>query len=165
MVGNGVALAGDDEGSTTEKRAAIERLMEVTKAADMGAQMGAMIGQQIVQMSGAETSEAAARCREIAAAVIQETLADGELINEMIPIYEKYFTHDEILEMIAFHESPLGQKSLEVMPQLMMESMQVGQRWAMTVMPKVQERVLAQMRDEGLLEPEEEPAEAEAKET
>ena len=160
-VGNGVALADEEEAAATEKRAAIERLMEVTKASEMGAQLGGMIAQQTVLMSGAETDEAIARCREIAATVMAETLAEANLIDEAIPIYEKYFTHEEILEIIAFNESPTGQKSIEVMPQLMAESMQAGQRWAMTVMPQVQEKVLAQMREEGLIESEEGPIESE----
>ena len=104
-------------------------------------------------MGGAETDEAAARQAEIVATVIGEALAG--LMDELIPIYEKYFTHEEILEIIAFHESPIGKKSIEVMPQLMAESMQVAQPWAMTAMPKILEKVSEQMREEGLTEPEE----------
>ena len=133
--------------------------MEVTKASEMGAQMGSMMAQQIAQMSGAETNEALARSAEIAATVVQEVLADASLLDEIIPIYEKYFTHEEVQQLLAFHESPIGKKSIEVMPQLMAEGMQVGQRWAMRVMPEVQEKVLAQMREDGLIEPEEAPTE------
>lgn len=157
LVGNG-ALAEDEQAPVTEKRAAIERLMEITKVAEIGTQMGQLISQQIAQMSGIEANEAAARSAEIAANVIGESLDD--LMDEVIPIYEKYFTHEEILEIIAFHESPIGKKSIEVMPQLMAESMQVAQRWAMTVMPEVREKVSEQMREEGLIEPEEEPNES-----
>lgn len=153
MVGSG-ALADEE----AEKRAAIERLMEITKAADMGAQMGQLISQQIVQMGGAETDEAAARRAEITATVIGEAIAG--LMDEVIPIYEKYFTHEEILEIIAFHESPIGKKSIEVMPQLMAESMQVAQRWGMTAMPEILETVSEQMREEGLTEREEGPEES-----
>lgn len=156
IVGDGGALADEEEVPATDKRAAIEHLMEMTNAADIGEQMGGLVAQQIVQMSGVETSEALARCREIAATVIAESMA--ELIDEVIPIYEKYFTHEEILELTAFHETPIGRKSIEVMPQLMVESMQAGQQWAMTAMPKVQEKVLQQLREEGLIEESEEQA-------
>ena len=160
-VGSGVALGDEEEAPSTDKRAAIERLMEVTKASDMQAQMGTLIAQQVVQMSGAQTTEAVARSREIAATVVGETLAEANLLDEVIPIYEKYFTHEEILQMIAFYETPIGKKAIEVMPQLMVDSMQAGQRWAMTVMPEVEQKVLAQMREEGLFESEEGPVESE----
>lgn len=153
MVGN--SAFADEE---AEKRAAIERLMEITKAADMGKQMGQLISQQILQTGGAASDEVAARQAEIVARAIGEALVG--LMDEVIPIYEKYFTHEEILQIIAYHESPIGRKSIEVMPQLMAESMQVAQRWAMTAMPKVMEEVLEQMREEGLTELEEEPNES-----
>ena len=152
MVGNG-ALADEEETAAPEKRAAIVRLMEVTKAAEIGTQMGHLFAQQITQMSGAETDEAVARCREITSTVIGEALPG--LFDEVIPIYEKHFTHEEILAITAFHESPIGKKSIEVMPQLMAESMQVAQRWTMEMMPRLQEKVLAQLREEGLIAPEE----------
>ncbi|MCE2424454.1 MAG: DUF2059 domain-containing protein [Pseudomonadales bacterium] len=63
--------------------------------------------------------------------------------------------------MIAFYETPIGKKAIKVMPQLMVDSMQAGQRWAMTVMPEVEQKVLAQMREEGLFESEEGPVESE----
>lgn len=157
VVGNG-AFADEEKAPATEKRAAIERLMELSKAADMGTQMGQLLAQQIMQTSGAEADEAAARRQEIVATAIGEAM--GEFMDEVIPLYEKYFTHEEILGIIAFYESPIGTKSIEVMPQLMAETMQVGQRWAMTVMPKIQEKVSEQMREEGLIESEEESNES-----
>ena len=135
-----------------EKRADIERLMKVTKAADMGAQMGDLMAQQIVQLSGADTPEVIARCREIAAAAVREMLANKGLMKELVPVYEKHFSHQEIREMIAFYETPLGKKAIEVMSRVMADSMQIGQRWAARVMPEIREEVTRQMREEGLIE-------------
>lgn len=151
VAGSG-ALAAEEAVLTPEFRADIERLMEVTNAADMGAQMGNLVAQQVVQMSGAETPEAVRRCREIAAEVVGRALADQDLVEEVIPIYAKHFSHEDIRQMIAFHETPLGRKSIEVMPRLMAESMQVGQRWAAKTLPRIREEVTKQMRDEELIE-------------
>ncbi|MDE0192438.1 MAG: hypothetical protein OXQ90_13870, partial [Gammaproteobacteria bacterium] len=94
ILGSGNALAEEQSGAeeqvapeeqtapVREKRADIERLMKVTKAADMGAQMGDLMAQQIVQLSGADTPEAVARCREIAAEAVREILADKGLMKE-----------------------------------------------------------------------------------
>ena len=163
-LGSGNALAEEQSGPVgqaapeektapaREKRADIERLMKVTKAAEMGAQMGDLMAQQIVQLSGADTPEAVARCREFAATAVREMLAQKGLMKELVPVYEKHFSHEEIREMIAFYETPLGKKSIEVMPEVMADSMQIGQRWAARVMPEVREKVIGQMREQGLIE-------------
>lgn len=168
MIGSSAALAQEQAPPVTEEpvapvaeaqpapdpkmRADIERLMEVTKSAELGAQMGDLMALQIVQMSGVETSEAVARCREIAAETIRELLTGKELIEELIPVYERHFTHEEIRDMIAFYETPLGKKTIDVMPRVMADSMQIGQRWAARVMPEIQQKVTKLMREEGLIE-------------
>jgi uncharacterized protein len=36
------------------------------------------------------------------------------LFDEYIPLYNKYFTHDDIKQLIKFYESPIGKRSVEV---------------------------------------------------
>lgn len=52
----------------------------------------------------------------------------AEMEAEMTTLYTRYFTTDELKQMAAYYRSPLGAKSLQVMPQLMAESMAIGQR-------------------------------------
>lgn len=40
---------------------------------------------------------------------------DG-LKNAIIPLYGKYYTHDEIKQLTEFYESPLGRRMVEVTP-------------------------------------------------
>ena len=40
------------------------------------------------------------------------------------PLYDKYFTEEDLRVLIDFYKSPTGQKTIEVMPQLLQESMQ-----------------------------------------
>ncbi len=145
-------IAAEDNGIDPELRADIERLMDVTKAADTTRQMGEIMAQLIVQKTGVDTPEAIARCRVIAAETIEELFADDELMNDYIPIYAKYFTHDDVRGMIAFYETPVGKKTIEVTPSLIQESMQVGQRWVQQVMPGVEEKVTARLKAEGIME-------------
>jgi len=62
------------------------------------------------------------------------TLVD-DMVKEMVPLYARHFTADEIRQLTAFYHSPVGAKALSVMPQLMMEGMQIGQR---VILPRVQ---------------------------
>lgn len=58
-----------------------------------------------------------------------------------IPLYEKYYNHEEILALIEFYETPVGRRIIEVQPQLAAEStlmgMEKGQQMAMEVMQKI----------------------------
>ncbi|MEB3283362.1 MAG: DUF2059 domain-containing protein [Lyngbya sp.] len=40
------------------------------------------------------------------------------------PLYDKYFTEEDLRVLIDFYKSPTGQKTIEVMPQLLQESIQ-----------------------------------------
>lgn len=66
------------------------------------------------------------------------TLID-DMINEIVPLYARHFTVDEIHQMAVFYKTPVGTKMLTVMPQLMGESMQIGQRVVMPRMAKLME--------------------------
>lgn len=52
---------------------------------------------------------------------IKEQLLDGRVQDLAIQEYAKFFTHDEIQQMIAYQESPVGRKAKQVMPQVMSE--------------------------------------------
>ena len=135
-----------------ERRADIEHLMQVTQMTDMTRQMGDMMAQVIVEKTGVDTPEAVARCRIIVSEVIRDLVVDKMLIDEIIDIYARHFTEDDVRDMIAFYETPIGKKTIEVMPRLMQEGMQAGQRWAAEMMPGVEERVVARLEAEGIIE-------------
>lgn len=51
-------------------------------------------------------------------------------------VYAKYLTETELADLVAFYRTPTGQKSIQVMPQLMAETMQ---RSGAILGPKIQE--------------------------
>jgi hypothetical protein len=51
------------------------------------------------------------------------------LVNLFIPVYDKYFSHGDIKELIQFYESPIGQKLLDVTPLITQESYHIGEEW------------------------------------
>lgn len=52
-----------------------------------------------------------------------------ELIEKIIPVYDKYYTIDDLKAVNAFYETPTGQKVLANMPQVVKESMEIGREW------------------------------------
>jgi len=69
-----------------------------------------------------------------------------EMMQAMVPAYQKHFTKGDMDALIAFYSTPTGQKILREMPGLMADSMQV-------MMPRMEqyiEKVTGHLRDEEL---------------
>jgi len=49
-----------------------------------------------------------------------------EMVNAMIPIYQRHLTRNDIEEIIRFYSSPAGQKFLSEQPKMLQEAMQAG---------------------------------------
>lgn len=70
------------------------------------------------------------------------------LTTMIIPIYDKYYTAEEINKMIEFYQTPLGKKIISTMPQIMQESMQAGQSWG----KEVGEKIYNDLKEKGYVE-------------
>jgi len=66
-----------------------------------------------------------------------EMNTDG-LIEKIVPLYAKYYSLEDLQALNAFYATPAGQKMVAVTPELMKESMQIGQQWGQSVGMKVQ---------------------------
>jgi hypothetical protein len=64
-----------------------------------------------------------------------------DLVNLIIPIYDRNFTDEEVKQLIIFYSSPVGKKILEKMPPIMQECMQVGKNWGADLYEKVAARL------------------------
>lgn len=68
--------------------------------------------------------------------IFKETSVD-ELIEMLIPIYKKNFTHQDIKELIIFYKSPIGQKLANKSTIMTEESMNIGMKWGRRVHDKL----------------------------
>jgi uncharacterized protein len=58
------------------------------------------------------------------------TKRDSKALADMaVPIYDKYYSEDEIKGLIQFYATPLGQKMLTVLPKMMNELQKGGGEW------------------------------------
>ncbi|MEZ0231419.1 MAG: DUF2059 domain-containing protein [Methylophilaceae bacterium] len=150
---NGLAIADD---ISDAKVANIKKLIEITGSANIGKQFADAISQQMFKI----IKQARPDIPDRALVVMNDALTnlmsekmytqDG-LIERIIPIYSKYFTNDEIKQLLDFYKTPLGQKSISVMPQLLNESMLAGQAWGQSLEPEIQKRVVLALQKEGYL--------------
>jgi len=76
-----------------------------------------------------------------------------EMLQSMVPVYQKHFTKGDIDIIVAFYSAPTGQKLLKEMPEMMAESMQTMmpllQKQMTSMQERVQQEVAAMMKESG----------------
>ena len=110
----------------------IRKLMESTGAGEVGVQV-------INQMLPAMKQLVPNAPEEFWQDFMAEINAD-EMIDLVIPIYQKYLTEEDIQAINAFYNTPEGKKLIRVQPLIIQESMQVGQQWGEEIARKVIKR-------------------------
>jgi hypothetical protein len=71
----------------------------------------------------------------------QSKLRVEQLMDLAVPIYAKYFSKEELEGLMRFYQTPLGQKTLSVLPQTLVEmqtqSMKLGEKLGREAMIEV----------------------------
>jgi uncharacterized protein len=88
-------------------------------------QMQAMTRAQLKQRHPGITEEDLARMDRESAQFIKNFPVD-ELLNDMVPVYQRHLTKSDVDAMITFYASPTGQKLLREMPVISAESVQAA---------------------------------------
>jgi uncharacterized protein len=70
-------------------------------------------------------------------AEFQKELNPNELVEMIIPIYQKHFSQEDIDAVNAFYETKAGKNFIQSQPLIMQESMIVGQAWSQGIVQKV----------------------------
>jgi uncharacterized protein len=96
--------------------------------------IGIMRGQmiQLVVRAGNKTPDDATK-------IVDEVLMPDfvaqqtELTNEIVDVWARDFTIDDLKGLQAFYQTPLGQKLIQTLPEVTQQGMQTGQAWGQRV--------------------------------
>jgi len=143
-----------EESLTSEKKASIEELMEMTGILHIGEQMASVFVTQMVQNIKKDNPDIPERMflilkEEVDNVIKTQAEANGGFADMAMPIYHKYFTHDDVKGLIKFYQTDLGKKTITVLPSIMQESIQAGQKWGESLEPLIQERISKRFKEEG----------------
>lgn len=138
-----------------EKQADIKRLMDITSGGNMATQFADSASQQLfraIRSSHPDFPERAQPIinRELLAIFSDKISAQGGLMDQIVPVYDKHFTHAEIRELLRFYQTPVGRKTVASMPKVLGETIQIRLRWAQALGPEVDRRVGDALKKEGL---------------
>jgi uncharacterized protein len=128
-------------------RARMEQLVDGMKTS---MRTGAEVG--FKQKIPAATPEQLAKLNAVTDAVFKDFPLD-EIIDAVVPIYQKHLSKSDLDAIITFYSSPVGQKLLKEQPAMMAEGMQAGQGIMMRKLPEIQERLktkVAQLAEDEL---------------
>jgi uncharacterized protein len=141
----GFAQQNDDTPATKED---IQRYMEVMHshelmqqmAESMSKQMREMLHQQFLKDKDKLPPDFEDRMNKLMGDMFRDMPWD-EMMQAMIPAYQKHLTRGDVDRLIAFYSSPTGQKLLREMPAMMADAMQSMMPIVQNYMEKVQQRV------------------------
>jgi|SRR5579863_5834950 len=72
-----------------------------------------------------------------------------DMLNDMIPVYQKYLTQTDVDAMTVFYSSPTGRKLMQDMPQMMQEALQASNVRLQKHMAAAMQRIETMMKEEG----------------
>ena len=128
---------GEEQAEETEFQKDIRKLMELTGSKDIGMQvieqMIGMFKQSYPHVPGEFWDE------------FLDAVDPDELVNLVIPIYERHLTHEDVQILIEFYSTPTGRKLIAAQPKIVEESMLAGQTWG----TQLGEEVARKLQEQG----------------
>ena len=134
VLGGAARAQSTSRAPDTQKQKDIRKLLKITGSGELGAQvMSQMIGNM---------KKAMPQVPEKFWGDFMKEVHTDELVDLIVPVYDRNLTQGDVTELIHFYESPTGKKFVSVLPKITQESMGVGETWgrqlAMKVMAKLQ---------------------------
>lgn len=62
-------------------------------------------------------------------AALRQVLNINDIIDQLVPVYDKHFTSQDLQELIAFYESPVARKLFQVEPLLLKDVMETSRKY------------------------------------
>lgn len=122
-------------GQTTDYKATLKKMFEVS-------------GSEAAYKSGiAQMFAMFKQSQEVPPTVMKELEQEfmktsmDDLVDMLVPVYEKHLTRDDLLKLIEFYQTPAGAKFAKKTPLIMQESMQIGQAWGMQIGQEFEKRL------------------------
>jgi hypothetical protein len=127
--------------------AAAQQLIKTTKIDVLGPQLFSAMLQQFKKIMSEANPGREKEVESIINIMNQEFSRNmPDFTNQISLIYAKHFTAVELEKLNQFYQTPLGAKTLTLMPTLMQEGMALGQIWINQLAPKIAQLMVQEMR-------------------
>lgn len=147
-----VSFAQNTDSPNIPSKDDVLRLLDLIQVRSRMVQV--MDGMKTAMKAGAEeglkkqlpsaTSEQIAKVDALAETAFKDLPVD-EILDAMIPIYQRHLTKSDLDAVIVFYSSPVGQRLLKEQPAMMAEGMKAGQDIMLKKVPELTQRINTQV--------------------
>jgi hypothetical protein len=142
----GLAVGAESTGDAAARRADIMKLMSLAGVDKLGANS---VDRMMKAMEEGRPDVPQSLRQEIRA-----SMRPDDLTVQLVAVYDKHLTADDLKAFIAFYESPVGRRMLEVMPLVQAETFATAQRWSLENTQRARDKLVAA----GYIKPQPRPA-------
>lgn len=125
------------------KQESIKQLFKLMKTDSLYDKMMESIVPTIMQQAGKDASDPEVAATMKKALDAMKPIMNKMLNEDMVAIYDKYFTESEIKDYIVFYKSPSGQKFVNVTPSMQADIMNIMMK---NYMGEIQKAVMDAMK-------------------
>jgi hypothetical protein len=123
----------------------IRRLMEITGSHNLAHQVIDQMMEMLKKDAPADKPELRDKVFRIYEEEMHKVFTVERVNAYIIPIYDKFFTADELSTLIAFYESPLGKKMVVALPQIFTEASAAGELLGREVEQRASARITTEV--------------------
>ncbi|HEY0844013.1 MAG TPA: DUF2059 domain-containing protein [Noviherbaspirillum sp.] len=148
------AAASHADELTEAKRADIRKLIASTGSDRIAEQFSGAVTQSLAHTLKAAHPDIPERVfvairQDLSAMFAEKMNAPDGMIDRVVPVYHKHFSHAEIRELLGFYQTDIGRKAIDVLPSVVGESTAIGQAWSRGLGPEIRRLVGAALAKEG----------------
>jgi uncharacterized protein len=131
------------------KEADIRKLLEVVGTRQLANQtMQSTLGtMKPLLMNALPPGEYREKLVELFFAKFQSKYGDQQIVDLAVPVYDKYFSDEEIKELTKFYATPLGKKTIVALPKVVADLQSAGAKSGQEAGRQSMEEVLAEHPD------------------
>ncbi len=133
-----------------DKRAEIDRLLEVTGALQLSKQFSSFTVTQLTNALRAQHADVPQKALDVLPEEVNAVIAENmDSFKEMVVrIYDEHLSLEDLKGLNQFYSTDLGRKVIKVLPSLAQESMLAGQKWGQALGPEIARRIQARFQKE-----------------
>ena len=130
---------------------AAKNLMEMAGVAKQFDEMMPLLVRQLTQSFVSVAPDRAEEIRQVFAQLNTRFIdRKGELIDRIATVYAENLTLDDLTAIIAFYVSPAGVRFVSAQPEIMRQSMMLGQRWGAQIGREIEEEARRELKKRGI---------------
>lgn len=136
---------------TEAKERDIQKLLKIMGTQSLVREMSDMLVTTVIAQEKQRYPNMPKKIEHVISNVIHQVVLEhsSELDRMILPLYDKYYTHEEIKELIKFFSSPIGRKYSSVLKPMMQDMIPISQEWGQKIGAITAQRVEQELKKYG----------------